>query len=91
MSDQDPFPDGEFTRRKAKIQVGDGPDARGEITVETVRSESESADYETVSVNIDGASTNQQVRIDHASFAEFAFEVERAVLVLRDQLGIDGD
>ena len=28
---------GEFTRRKIKIQLGDGPDQRGEVTVEEVR------------------------------------------------------
>lgn len=28
---------GEYVRRKVKIQLGDGPDQRGEVTVESVR------------------------------------------------------
>jgi hypothetical protein len=38
--------DGEYVRRKVKIQLGDGPDQRGEVTVETVR-ESDGNDGET--------------------------------------------
>lgn len=30
-------PLGEYTRRKIKVQLGDGPDRRGEATVEEVR------------------------------------------------------
>lgn len=35
--DHDDTPLGEFTRRKMKVQVGDGPDRRGEVTVEMTR------------------------------------------------------
>lgn len=33
--DEEPL--GEYTRRKMKVQLGDGPDQRGEVTVEMVR------------------------------------------------------
>ena len=37
MSDEQDHMDGEYVRRKLKVQLGDGPDQRGEVTVETVR------------------------------------------------------
>lgn len=37
--DEEPL--GEYTRRKMKVQLGDGPDQRGEVTVEMVRANAE--------------------------------------------------
>lgn len=61
-----------YVRRKAKIQVGDGPDQRGEITVELVaRTDDGDGDGD----------------LD-ASFADWHNEVNRSTRVLKDQLGL---
>lgn len=83
-------PDGEFTRFKAKVKLGDGPDQRGEVTVETVRHVR--PDRSTASVVIDsdaGTAAVDDVPVNHRVFGEFAFELGRATDALRNSLGLD--
>jgi hypothetical protein len=91
MSEEDGF-DAEYTRRKVKLQVGDGPDARGEVTVEMVRErapEDETTPRHESVVMQTGESQRVRFGTDDAAFAEWVFEVNRSVDVLRDSLGLE--
>lgn len=76
MTGDEDAPDVEYVRRKAKIQLGDGPDQRGEVTVELVREVEERPQTD---ASLDG------------SFADWQQEVDRSTKVLRDELGLDED
>lgn len=84
-------PDGEYTRFKAKIQRGDGIDRRGDVEVEVVRERSEvRVDLDEIEHEI-ADDVSVTTLADHGPFAEFSFELERAVRLLEDQLGLDGE
>ena len=84
----------EYTRFRAKVQLGDGPDQRGEVTVEVVREpnpdgEDEKVnDYRPVYYQLpDG--TTAGATLDHRTFAEFYGELDRATDALRENLGLE--
>lgn len=83
---------GEYTRFKAKIQLGDGPDQRGEVTVETVRERGEDdiGTLEKVELpeEVEGHNITS-ARINHEDFGEFYFELARARAALAEQLGLE--
>lgn len=88
MSDE---PDGEYTRMKANIQLGDGIDRRGDVTVEIVRSvDSSGARRRKREVVLPDGDTIT-ARTSDEVFAEFYFEAARATEVLRERLGLDRD
>ena len=90
MSDHDNTPRGEYTRIKAKVQLGDGPDQRGEVTVEMVRERTEDTPLDVRTVELpDG--TSVETTIDDRTFAEFYLESGRVVSALSDRLGLDPD
>lgn len=99
MSEREHEP-GEFTRLKMKMQLGDGPDRRGEITVETVRERDEDSPLtemgmENVPIGIRDGEVDlvdvEGVPVDHATFAEFMLETQRARALLRKRLGLDDE
>jgi hypothetical protein len=87
-------PRGEYTRLRADIQLGDGIDRRGEVTIEVVRSiDGESDERRSRSVVLPDESTLQTETSDEV-FAEFYFECGRATRALQERLGLhhdDGD
>lgn len=70
--------DVEFVRRKAKLQVGDGVDARGEVTTEMVRV-----------IPADDREDNRSARDEF--FGDFAMEVQRSVRLTKNELGISDE
>jgi hypothetical protein len=85
-------PDGEFTRLKSSVQLGDGPDQRGDVTVEVVREKRPREGFERRDVEVelpDGSVVEGDV--DDATFAEFYTELDRATRVLSDALGLADD
>jgi len=85
------IPDGEYTRMQADIQLGDGIDRRGEVTVEVVRSVNTSSDSRrTRSVMLPDGNTISAHTTDEV-FAEFYFEACRATEILRERLGLPDD
>jgi len=84
-------PRGEYTRLRADIQLGDGIDRRGEVTIEVVRSiDSESDERRSRSVVLPDESTLQTETSDEV-FAEFYFECGRATRALQERLGLHHD
>lgn len=87
--------DGEYTRFRAKVQLGDGPDQRGEVTVETVREVTEPRRKDRVRLPetegdvFTGVSAVQGVPANDKVFAEFYAELTRAGGALRDALDLD--
>jgi len=92
-SDHDPMD--EFTRFRANIQLGDGPDQRGDITVEMVREPA--LDREERSVVMPESNTDEAPAMDVTApandqdFAEFYHELMRGRRALREALGLDSD
>lgn len=88
-------PSGEYTRFRANIQLGDGPDQRGDVTVEMVREPGE--DRAERYVAIPEAATEQAPAMDvpaqmnDAHFAEFYHELQRGRRALREALGLPDD
>jgi hypothetical protein len=81
-------PRGEYTRLRADIQLGDGIDRRGEVTIEVVRAiDTESEKRRTRSVVLPDESTLQTETSDEV-FAEFYFECGRATRALQERLGL---
>lgn len=87
MSDDDL---GEFTRFRANIQLGDGPDQRGDVTVEVVREPSEDRHVRPVTIPTgdDTADIEVESFADDEAFAEFYREISRARRTLAEQLGL---
>ena len=84
-------PNGEYTRLKANIQLGDGIDRRGEVTVEVVRSVDTASDgRRSRSVVLPDGTTFGTKTTDEV-FAEFYFECVRATEALHERLGLDED
>jgi len=85
----------EVTRYRANIQRGDGPDQRGDVTVEMVREKD--SDPETRDVRLDRSGVDLEagedglVGIDDAPYAEFVYELDRAVAALETALDLDED
>lgn len=82
--------DRSFTRLKMNFQLGDGPDQRGDMTVEVSRAVDPDAPRKTRKVQLPGgaritAPTNDEV------FAEFYNECDRGERVLREVLGLEDD
>lgn len=88
--DYDPEEDGEYTRFKAKIQLGDGIDRRGDTTVEIARSPRPESSV-TTSVSVGRGEEEVETTVDHKAFAEFALEVDRATELLRSTLQLPDD
>lgn len=97
MSDED-F-DGEYTRFRANIQLGDGIDQRGDVTVELVREPNENrneretgiplTDSEREHINLDGRDMEVvDTPCNDREFAEFYNELQRASNALRDALNL---
>lgn len=88
-------PADEFVRFKAKIQRGDGPDQRGEVTVETVRELPVDSPGHRADVDVllpDGeVLTVEDIEVQSGPFAEWYFEMQRAELALRETLGLIED
>ena len=86
-------PEGEFTRLKSSVQLGDGPDQRGDVTVEVLREKRPREGFERRDVELelpDG--TVAEGDVDDATFAEFYTELERATRALSEALGLpDGE
>lgn len=80
-------PDTEYTRIRAKMQMGNGIDQRGEVTVETVREVEE--DRTTTTVELPDGTVVGDVPINNRAFAEFYHELERSGQALKDKLGIE--
>lgn len=77
---------GEYTRFRTNIQLGDGPDQRGDMTVEIVRViDEETPRRETHAVTHEGPI---ETALTDAHFAEFALEVGRATDLLKNELGL---
>jgi len=95
MNDDDAPIDGEHTRYRAKVQLGDGPDRRGDVTVEMVREPSGDRNERHViipeAVTDEASAMDVQAPCNDADFAEFYHELERASTALRDVLGLDDD
>jgi hypothetical protein len=85
----------EMTRFRCNVQLGNGPDQRGDVTVEMVREPNDDRNERHVIVPeavTDEASTmNVEAPCNDADFAEFYHELERASTALRDVLGLDDD
>jgi len=92
---RDHDPAEEFTRFKANIQLGDGPDQRGDITVEMVREPGEEREERSVVMpesNTDEApSMDVTAPANDADFAEFYHELMRGRRALREALGLDAE
>lgn len=92
-SDYDPID--EFTRFRANIQLGDGPDRRGDITVEMVREVG--TERPTRSIHTPEAVTDSVPAVDVSApcndqqFAEFYHELMRGGSALREALGLNED
>lgn len=85
---------GEYTRFKAKVQLGDGPDQRGEITVETVRERTDDGDTTTHEVDVpvgDEYDITATPRLDHNNFGEFYLELQRGRDALAEALDLDDE
>lgn len=86
--------DGEYTRLRANLQLGDGPDQRGDRTLEMVRSRNgaeataagEILDDE--EMEMFGIDPDLQLEVDDTTFVEFYHESKRTAAVLADQLEI---
>lgn len=97
MPDHDPESLGEYTRLRANIQLGDGPDQRGDATVEVVREPESGISTEAREVTIPTGDDEEMVtvraRASDVAFAEFYRELTRAEQALSEALGLadDGD
>lgn len=93
--DAEGTPLGEYTRIRANIQLGDGPDQRGDVTVEIVREPGE--DRAERSVVMPEAATGESPVMDVTApmndrdFAEFYHELMRARKALNQALGLPED
>jgi hypothetical protein len=77
----------EYTRIRANVQIGDGPDQRGDVTVETFREvDPDRRRIREVRLpdgtEVDGVPANDRV------FAEWYTELQRAEDALRVTLGL---
>lgn len=83
--------DEQFTRIRSNVQLGDGPDARGDVTVEIVREKTTAKRFADVTVpDGQGGTINvADVPMDDRAFAEWMIEMDRAVDRLRTKLGLD--
>lgn len=79
----------EYTRFKAKVQIGDGPDQRGEVTVETVRELDEERQGSVDGVELPNGETVDYVPSNNREFAEFFHELTRGEGALRQTLGLE--
>lgn len=79
--------EGEYTRFRANIQLGDGPDRRGDVTIEIVREREEVASQTPREVELPSGERIQTETMD-AAFAEFYIELDRASTTLRETLGL---
>lgn len=84
-------PNGEYTRLKANIQLGDGIDRRGEVTVEVVRSVDTTSDTRRSRSVVLPDGTTFGTKTTDEVFAEFYFECVRATEALRERLGLNED
>lgn len=97
MPDHDPESLGEYTRLRANIQLGDGPDQRGDATVEVVREPESGIEVEAREVTIPTGDDEEMVTVrapaSDVTFAEFYRELTRAERALSEALGLadDGD
>ena len=89
---KDGTPLGEYNRFKASVQLGDGPDQRGEVTVELVREPLEGREGRTVSFpdvdDVEDALGQVEAEVNDAQFAEFYIELKRSTGALRESLGL---
>lgn len=84
----DPQPDVEMTRLSCTIQLGDGIDRRGDVTVEVTRELGPRMDRREREVELPDGSTTT-VTADDQTFGEFVLETGRATELLRDRLRLD--
>jgi hypothetical protein len=94
-------PNGDYTRLRAKVQVGDGPDQRGDRTVEMVRLHDEEIEHREAVPAGDlltedeleryGVDPDVKVPRNDSQFAEFMVEVQRTTDLLRNELGLAGE
>lgn len=80
---------GEYTRVRANVQIGDGPDQRGDVTVEIQRHTTAERTKERV-VEIPNGS-GYRTEADDQIIAELYLQTQRAQEVLADVLGLEGD
>lgn len=89
MTDEDS--ESEFVRFQSKIQLGEGVDRRGDVTVEMLR-ERPSLGRRTQHQDVELPSGETvTITTDDEAFAEFYFELQRTRDVLRRTLGLDRD
>lgn len=81
----------EYTRFKSKVKLGDGPDQRGEVTVETVRETVEGEQGEVDGVELPNGETVDFVPANNREFAEFYHELTRSAAALRQTLGLEDE
>ena len=89
---EDTLDGGEYTRFKAKIQLGDGPDRRGEVTVETVRERTEDDTLTVQNIDMPGNGNGDvtgEVSVNHDNFGEWYLELSRARRALVEQLDLE--
>ncbi len=91
MSDEE----GEYTKFRAKVQLGDGPDQRGSIEVELQREPDEDREERFVampeSATMESPSMDVEAKMNDAQFAEFYHELSRGTEALRQSLGLEED
>lgn len=86
--------DRSFTRLRLNFQLGDGPDQRGDMTVEVSREVDPDAERKTDEVQIpldDGQTRTVAAPTNDEVFAEFYNEVSRSERVLREVLGLEDE
>jgi len=88
----------ELNRWRVNIQLGDGPDQRGDITIETVREPLPTEDVRKANIRLpDGLTAElegsgdviQGVRANDHDFAEFYLELLRGKAALIEALDLD--
>lgn len=89
----DDEPSGEYTRLRSKVQLGDGPDQRGETTVEIVREEpGDGRQRRTVTIpdeGVEGGTREVETFVNDTAFAEFYYELTRARGALSEALDLE--
>lgn len=93
MTDEDGSEVEEYTRFRANIQLGDGPDQRGDVTVEMQREATDDRVEREVRVPSSQADRDAEVlttaKCNDAQFAEFYNELMRGRAALSDALGLE--
>lgn len=94
MSDEEVYEeDGEFTRLRAKVQIGDGVDQRGEVSVErSSKQDEDGRGYEKTTKEVtlpeEMGGDTVEIQANNELFAEFYYELTRSTKALRQELGL---